>query len=81
MIPAQIFSFFTSIFPTGTVNSAFTSSLSTAGNYLKLFDAFIPISTLLTILGLVFSVEIIIFISKFVRWALSFIPFIGGKGV
>jgi len=63
------------VFPT-EVHTAFT----TLGDYIGFFDVFIPISTVLFCLTLVFGVEIAIFGFKTVKWIISHIPIIGGKG-
>jgi len=63
------------VFPT-EVHSAF----STLGGYVGMFDVFVPISTLLYCLLLLFSVEIGVFAFKTIKWLVSHIPLIGGKG-
>lgn len=73
--------FIINIFPSGTgfpaeVHSAF----NTLGGYVGLMDVFIPISTLLTCLTLLFSVEIAIFGFKTTKWIIHYIPVIGGRG-
>jgi hypothetical protein len=69
------------IFPSGTgfpteVHTAF----STLGGYVGLMDVFVPVSVMLWCLTLVFGVEIAIFGFKTIKWIISFIPLIGGKG-
>lgn len=70
------------IFPTGT---GFPTEVHTAvagiGKYIQLIDTLVPISTLATVIGLVFTVEIAFFGFKTLKWLLSFIPIIGGKGI
>lgn len=56
------------------------SAFATLGSYLGLIDVFIPISTMLWCLLLVFGVQIAIFGFKTIKWIISFIPLIGGKG-
>lgn len=70
-----------SLFPTGTgfpteVHSAFT----TLGGYIGLIDVLVPVQTMLWCLTLIFSVEIAVFGFKTIKWIISHIPFIGGKG-
>jgi hypothetical protein len=43
-------------------------------------DVFVPVSVMLWCLTLVFGVEIAIFGFKTIKWIISFIPLIGGKG-
>jgi len=74
-------SFIIGLFPVGTcfpteVHSAFT----TLGSYVGIIDVFVSLDTLLWCLTFVFSVEIIIFGFKTIKWVISHIPFIGGKG-
>jgi len=61
--------------------SSVSSAFSSIGGYFAFLDSFIPTSDLLTAVGILFSVEITLFVFKVVRWVVSFIPFIGGKGV
>lgn len=50
------------------------------GGFIGIWSPIIPISTLATCVGLAFSVEIAIFGFKTVKWLVSHIPWIGGKG-
>lgn len=73
--------FLIGLFPSGSgfpteVHSAF----STLGGYVGLIDAFIPVQTMLWCLTLIFGVEIAIFGFKTLKWIISHIPFIGGRG-
>ena len=73
--------FLINLFPNGTgfpteVHTAFT----TLGGYVGLIDVLIPVSVILFVLTLVFGVEIAIFGFKTLKWIISHIPFIGGKG-
>lgn len=73
--------FLIGLFPNGTgfpteVHTAF----STLGGYIGLIDVLVPVSTMLWCLTLIFGVEIAIFGFKTVKWIISHIPFIGGKG-
>lgn len=61
-------------FPPEVLNSA-----TTIGGYLHLVSPILPVSTLLTVVGIVFSVEIAIFGFKTVRWLVGHIPVIGGN--
>jgi len=73
-----IVNFLIGLLPTGgvwptEVHSAFT----TLGGYIGIFDAFIPITIMLYCLTTLFSVEIVIFGFKTVRWIAGHIPFLG----
>jgi hypothetical protein len=69
------------IFPAG---SGFPDSVHTAaaslGQYFKLLDPLIPTGTMITVLSIVFTVELAIFGFKTMKWLVSHIPFIGGRG-
>jgi len=58
------------------VQNAFT----TIGGYTKIFDPLIPWATMATCVALAFSVEIAIFGFKTLKWIISHVPIIGGKG-
>jgi len=74
-------SFLIGILPTGTgFPSTIHSAFSTLGGYVGIFDVFIPISTLLFCLTTIFGVEIAVFGFKTLKWLISHIPIIGGKG-
>jgi len=50
------------------------------GSFFGMFDPLIPMGTLLTVLTLVFGVEIAIFGFRTLKWLISHLPLIGGKG-
>jgi len=69
------------IFPAGgTFPASLHNATQALGGYLHILDPLVPISTLLTCLTLVFSVEIALFGFKTFKWLVSHIPFIGGRG-
>jgi len=57
--------------------SAFTSAMTSASTYISAFNDFLPVGTLLTILGLVLTIEIFINSFKLINWAIKKIPTIG----
>jgi len=76
-----VLNFLINLLPTGvpfptSVHTAF----STLGGYLGVMDVFIPLSTLLWCLTTIFGVEIALFGFKTLKWIISHIPIIGGKG-
>ena len=74
-------SFILNLFPSGTgFPSSVHSAFSTLGGYVGIFDVFVPISILLFCLTTAFSVEVAIFGFKTIKWLISHIPFLGGKG-
>lgn len=56
------------------------SSLAFIGSKTGIFTPILPYATIATIVSLIIIYEIAVFFFKAVRWALSFIPFFGGKG-
>lgn len=56
------------------------SSIATIGQYSRVLDLVLPVSTLATIIALVLSVEVAIFAFKSVKWLISHIPLVGGRG-
>ncbi|MFA6251562.1 MAG: hypothetical protein WC603_02975 [Candidatus Paceibacterota bacterium] len=75
-------SFLIGLFPSGTgFPEGFHTAMATLGGYVHLLDPLVPMATLLTCVTLIFTVEIAIFGFKVLRWILSHVPFLGGKGV
>jgi len=76
-----LLSFIISIFPSG---SGFPASVHTSasilGTYLQMINAFLPIDTLATVVGLYIVFELILFAFRSFKWFISHIPFIGGRG-
>lgn len=56
------------------------TAMAGLGGYLSMWSPILPIATLTTTLVLVFGVEIGIFSFKGVKWILSHVPLVGGKG-
>jgi len=69
------------VFPAGSgFPQAVHDAASQVGGYVGILDPIFPIDTLYTILGLVIIIEVAILGFKSLKWLLSFIPFIGGRG-
>lgn len=67
-------------FPTGPgFNVEVHDAVTSLGGYLQILDPLIPIATLLTVVSLVFTVEIALFGFRTLKWVISHIPFVGGK--
>lgn len=68
-------------FPTST---GFPPEVHTAavalGGYLGMLSPLVPIGTLATCVGIAFTVEIAVFGFRTLKWVVSHVPFIGGKG-
>jgi len=58
------------------VQSAFT----TMAGYVQILNTLLPLSTLATVLALLISVDLAIFGFKSLKWLISHIPFVGGRG-
>jgi len=54
-------------------------AVSFIGGFLGMLDPLVPTSTLLTILGILITVEFAIFSFRTLRWLFSHIPFVGGR--
>lgn len=67
------------VFPdsAGFPTEAFTA-VQSLGQYLHIFDPLVPISTLLTCVTLILTIEIVIWSFKALRWVISHIPYVGG---
>jgi len=50
------------------------SAVSTANGYISSFNAFLPLSTMITILGLVFGIELLIISYRIIVWVITKIP-------
>lgn len=81
IIAYQLISWFLMILPAsnGFPIEAHTA-MTSLGGYLDIWSPILPITTLMTVLTFVFGVEISIFGFKSVKWIISHIPWVGGKG-
>jgi hypothetical protein len=62
------------LLPNAVLNASITTSLATAGTYIKSMDFIFPTSSFLTILGLIFGIEIVILTYKLIMWVIRKIP-------
>jgi len=70
------------LFPVGSnLPASAHTAAAYLGSFFALIDPLVPTTTLATIVGLIFGVEIAFFGWRTLKWILSFIPFIGGRGV
>jgi len=73
--------FLINLFPQGGgFPSEVHDAFATLGSYFGIIDVFVPISLITFSLATVFGVEIAIFGFKTLKWIISHIPWIGGKG-
>jgi len=56
------------------------SAVAYIGGYFGMFSPLIPMSTLLTAITLVLTVELGVYGFRTLKWVISHLPFIGGKG-
>jgi len=81
LIGYTLLSWLIGIFPDSTgFPDAAHEAMAGLGGYLGIWSPILPIATLTTVLTLVFGTEIAIFGFKGVKWVISHIPWIGGKG-
>jgi len=80
-IAYSIISWFISWFP---LSSGFPSSVYTAvsslGGYTGILQPLVPFSTLAQCVALIITVELLILSFKSLKWIISHIPFLGGRG-
>lgn len=57
-----------------SLSADFTSAISTANNYISGLNYILPLSTLITIIGLFLGIEIFILSYKIVNWLIRKIP-------
>lgn len=80
-ISSSLLTFIVGLFPDSSgLPAEVQDSITTFAGYMGIIDPLVPVATLGTLVGLVFLYEITIFAYKGVRWAISHIPFIGGRG-
>jgi hypothetical protein len=65
------------LLPDASLPSAFTSAMTSASAYISALNDFLPVSTLLTIIGLLVVIEIAINTFMLINWAIKKIPTIG----
>jgi len=77
----SVIGFVIGLFPTGSglPQAVHTASVQ-IGSYARAFDDLLPIDTLFTILTLVIIVQLSVSAFYGIRWVISHIPFIGGRG-
>jgi len=75
------FQLIVNVFPTG---NGFPPQVHIAsqqiGGYVGMFDPIFPVDTLYQIIILVITIEIAILGFKSLKWVISHIPFVGGRG-
>lgn len=76
-----IISFLLSIFPTSTgFSSEVTTAINQIGGYTAIIDTLVPMNTLGQIFLLVIVFELTVFAWKGLRFIISYMPIIGGRG-
>jgi len=75
------FQLIVSVFPAGTGFPPIVhTSAQQIGGYVGILDPIFPVDTLYQILILVIVIEIAILGFKSLKWVISHIPFVGGRG-
>jgi len=76
------YSFLSTLISALPAGSGFPSGVHTAtsalAGYLHILDPLVPISTLLTCVGLVVGAELALFTFRTLKWLISHIPYFGG---
>jgi len=62
------------LLPDVSINAGIGQAISTLSTYVGTVDSFLPISTLLTVLGLFVSIEVILAGYKIIMWIIRRIP-------
>lgn len=62
------------LLPDATLPSGLTSAIATANTYIRAIDFVFPVSTFLTILGLILGIETFIILFKIINWLIRKIP-------
>ena len=62
------------LLPVASLSVDLTGTLTQAGNYLALFNIFLPVATLLVVFGIVVSIEAGYFTYKVAKWIYNKIP-------
>jgi hypothetical protein len=62
------------LFPDVSLPAAINDTIASVGSNLALLNQVIPVSTIITILGVILAIESAIFIYKGIRWIYNKIP-------
>jgi hypothetical protein len=62
------------LLPTAALSVNLTGTLTQAGNYMALFNIFLPVAMLFTVFGIVVSIEAGYFTYKVAKWIYNKIP-------
>jgi len=80
-IATYVLGFLALVFPEGSgFPTEVHSSASVIGGYARTLDPVLPFDTLATVLLLLVAVELAVLSFRAIRWMVSHIPFIGGRG-
>lgn len=76
-----ILNWFITLFPVSTgFSTDIHTAFSTFGGYVGMFTGILPYSIIAAAIGIIFAVEIAIFLFKTTKWVISHLPAIGGRG-
>jgi hypothetical protein len=65
---------FVGIFPDVSLSDSVSSSVATASTYISGLNIILPVATLLSIVGLVLTIEGVILLIKIINWFIRKIP-------
>lgn len=69
------------IFPKeSTLGLDFSGAFDYAGQYVTFLNGIAPLDTMMQCLTLIISIEITVLLFKAIKWMVSYIPIVGGKG-
>jgi len=63
--------------PDATLSPLIAQNLATFGGFLPILDTIFPVYSLFAVLGIIFAIELSVFVYKIIMWILRKIPFVG----
>lgn len=70
----SVSAWFLNLFPDVSLSDSVSSSITTASTYISALNIILPVATLITILGLVLTIEGAILLIKIINWFIRKIP-------
>lgn len=62
------------LLPNATLSSEFSAAILSANSYLSAFNDYLPVATLISILGAILVIELSISLFKIISWVIKKIP-------
>jgi len=80
-LSAYVLSAIVAILPSGTGFPAdVQSAFNTMAGYVQILNTLLPLSTLAAVLVILVAADLAVFAFKTLKWLISHIPFVGGRG-